>query len=134
MPSSISSDNIDKVLSLTTYAPALLGSNFQRVKLLGILDYRSVYPWIDPAATHANVFPSLPPGTPNNHTKYSYAKFEFPNGKIVILGLPWINDSTVEVIEEVTFNVVIRGEDITKFQTIQDALLNAGINDFTISH
>lgn len=133
MPAAISSDNIGKVLNLATYAPGVLGSNFQRVKLVGILDYRSVFSLIDPAAVHANVYPSLPSGVPNNYSKYSYAKFEYSNGKEFVLGIPWINQDTVEIVEQVKFTVEIFDEDITKFNAIRDALIQAGINNFVIN-
>lgn len=130
----IDSDLINKVIAFSVYAPAILGTDFQRMRVLGILDYRSVFAYIDPAALHANVYPSLPPGVVNDFSKYSYLKVEFPNGQTTCLGIPWINEDTIEIIEDVTFVITVTGENISKYNAIRDALIGINVLNFKIDH
>lgn len=128
----LSLDLAESVVNFNTYAPDLLGNNFQRVQIKGFLDHKSAFQYIDVPAKHANVFPYLPPGTPNDFTKYLYVKVQFPNGKEDVLGVPWINQSTLQVVEETTFLITIRGKQPSDEAAIRTMLLANQHTDFTI--
>lgn len=128
----ITSALIGQTVDMSVYAPAILGSNFQNVKVLGILDYRSVFAFIDPVSLHANVYPSLPPGVPNDFSKYLYLKIEFSNGNTTCLGLPWINAGTIQVVTNFVFTVTVNGRNADDYNVIRDALIGNGITSFTI--
>lgn len=77
---------------------AVLGT-FKNVTAEGVVNYRVASKYIDAAALHANVFSTLPPGTPNDFTQYQYLIIRHPNGNESAVGLPWIQDGTVELIQ-----------------------------------
>jgi hypothetical protein len=92
----LSTSELGKVLTLVLYPVAVLGAQLQRVKFEGIINHDTARrEGIDPAALHANVYSTLPPGTPNDYRKYFYGKFITENNQTVIIGLPYIASFTV---------------------------------------
>jgi hypothetical protein len=101
---------IKSVVSFTVYPTAVLNSKFSNVKVLGVIDSsmaRDLGTGVD--ELHANVFSSLPVGTPNDPDAYLYVRIEFPNGQRQILGLPWIKESSIVVSNYTVINAKISG-------------------------
>lgn len=92
---------IGETYSFDVYPTAVLGNNFKNVTVMAIVDSETAKVAIpggfDPVAIHANVYGMLPDGTPNNYSRYLYVKIKHPNGAFSMLGLPWINQNTIEV-------------------------------------
>lgn len=91
--------DINKHFTFDVYPDAILGSSFQNVKVLAILDADTAKGYIDPQAMHVNIYPTLPVGlgVPNDPSQYQYIKIRFPNGNVTAIGIPWIvEDSIVE--------------------------------------
>lgn len=84
-------------VSFDLHPASVLGNGFKNAKLMAIIDADTARLFIDPAAMHANVYPFLPPGTPNNYKDYPYLKFKLASGGDLVLGLPWIKDETWQV-------------------------------------
>lgn len=91
----LSKTNIGDTVSFDVH-PQILGTGFKRVKILAYLDMDTAKYWIDPVAMHINVYPFLPPTTPNRADGYNYVKIQFPNGEVTCLGIPWIREETIE--------------------------------------
>lgn len=129
----LTSNDINKIVSFSVYPVAVLGATFEKVKVKAILDAESTFQWIDPVSLHANVYPTLPPGTPNKYDGYLYAKIELQNGTITCIGLPWIDEGSIVVHTNTTIQVVISDVEATDFVKIRDLLLLNGFNNINMS-
>ena len=89
---------IGTVVTFDTYAPAVLGTEYKDCRVMSHLDADTVRMLgNDPAARHANIYPSLPQGqTPNDYTAYYYVKLMMINGSVEYLGIPWIRKETIK--------------------------------------
>lgn len=132
--SEIDSSHIGKIVSFDVLPAAVLGmGTYSFVKVLGILDAASTFQFIDPVAMHANVYPTLPPGTPNRFDSYSYAKIRFQNGQVTCVGLPWITAGTLIVHEGTTLRATIYNTSASELNRLRQALVANGFNDIEIS-
>lgn len=109
---------INASCSFQVYPSAVLGASFTGAKILAILDADTCYSLgFDVASLHANVYPTLPEGTPNDYTAYSYVKFKLASGQVTVIGIPWIIDNTFQVSTNRTVNLSIDNvsdEDVNK--------------------
>lgn len=97
----------NSIVSFNVYAPTVLGSTYQDVKVKAMLDVGSASMLIDPVALHTNIYPSLPEGTEDDPSGYQYVKVEHPNGSVSVIGLPWIDPDTIKVSGKGTLTVTI---------------------------
>lgn len=88
---------LNAIVSFELYASSVLGSGYQGAKILAILDADSAFAYIDPPAMHANVYSSLPAGTPDAYDGYNYLKLKLASGQVTAIGIPWIKDETFAV-------------------------------------
>jgi hypothetical protein len=79
------------------------------------------------------VYPSLPVGTPNDPKQYNYIKITTTAGVSVVLGIPWINDSTVVLTETNTIVATITNVSQADIARINSCLVANGYNAFTLS-
>lgn len=85
------------IVNFSTYPSNIIGAQYTEVKVLGLLDKQTANLWIDADTLHPNVYPTLPPGTPDDPDAYQYVKLIHTNGSISVIGLPWIIADTIEV-------------------------------------
>ena len=120
--------SIDDVINFSVYPTAILGNNFSRVKVLAVLDADTAKLFgIDPVALHVAIYPTFPTVSINiykNYNDYKYIKIQKSNGEITAIGLPWINMSTVVVVDSTTARFTVELDTPTNIDTIL-ALLNA---------
>jgi len=106
------------VISFEVYPSAILGTNFNDVRVEAILDAETTrLLGYDPWSMHANVYPTLPDGTPNDPNDYMFVRVRQGSGETTIVGMPWIRESTVTLSSNsvVSLKVVDVGpEDVTK--------------------
>lgn len=126
---------IGAMYSFEVYAPSILTSSFKNVVAEGVLrEAQAKQLGLDTRAMHARVFPYLPSGTPNDPSAYNYALFRTLTGETTILGIPWIRDSTVSLIDAQTLSIKIGNVDATKdIPIIRNALSQLGYNQVDIS-
>jgi len=87
---------IGSVVSFETYAPAILGTTYNNCTVMSHLDANDARALgSDVQARHANVYPSLPSGTPNDPFSYWFIKVKLINGNVDFLGVPWIRKETI---------------------------------------
>jgi len=124
---------VRKVYNFDVYPAALLGTSYLGVTVLSIMDPTTAAKEIDIQALHAQVYPTLPPGTPNDPTGYDYVKIQTITGQVTILGMAWINESTVVVVQSNT--IVIRVNDVAAIDLsrIMNALVQNGYNNVVMS-
>lgn len=82
---------------------------------------------------HANVFSSLPSGTPNDPDAYLYVRIEFASGQRQILGLPWIKESSIVVSDYTVINAKISGVKASDWDQILALLGANGYNQVELS-
>lgn len=95
MPSILQQLTPGSVYNFETHAPDILGA-FRNVRLRAIVDFRSTAMYgLDAKSVHANIRSRIP-GLPVDPADYSYAVFVDQNNKDKVIGLPWINDESLE--------------------------------------
>lgn len=111
---------------LSTYIPHLLGT-FEDVRVDGIVDISVASNYIDPHALHANVFGAIPSGKIiDNPSKYFYVLLTLPNGTKTALGLPWIQEDTVEKKEYYTAQIFVEDVSPDDYERLRRALVSNG--------
>lgn len=120
-------------VNFSLYAPAILGAGYEQAKVLGILDYDSANALIPAAQLHASVYPTLPPGTPNDYTAYPYLKILTASGTKTAVGLPWIQDSSYVVNQAAKMTIVLDSVDPDDQNKVTQALNAIGLSNFTIT-
>lgn len=97
MPS-INEIQIGQRFSFEVYPSSVLGNNFKDVRLEGRLSARLAISYgVDVVSMHANVYPTLPAGTPNDPMQYEYIRIQYPSGEFMVLGVPYIRPETIMV-------------------------------------
>ncbi len=85
-------------VSFTVYPTTVLGTGFNNLKVMMVMDEASARSFIDTRAEHAKMYPSLPQGTPTVPDDFTFVKLFNPaNGAISYLALPWIKEDTIVV-------------------------------------
>jgi hypothetical protein len=124
---------LGQILSFDVYPSAVLGDNFQNVTVLSLLDPQSANQIIDIVGMHANVYSSLPAGTPNDPTQYNYVKIRTASGQISALGMPWINESTITSTTNQTITAIVSGVTASDVQGVQNALIANGYTNISVT-
>lgn len=117
------------VYSFDVYPVAVLGMKFSNVTVMaGSVDPETARAsGTDIYGLHAQVFPSLPAGsTPDDPTAYDYVKIKMADGEVTCIGLPWIVADSVQLIEEITFNVKISKVSMNDLPLVVQALAANG--------
>lgn len=126
------SGDIGKVVSFDVYPANIIGTVFDHVKFLALLDAESAYQYIDPASMHASIYPTLPVGSPANYDGYLYAKLRLPSGETTCLGLPWIIDSSIVFEENLSFTVKVTDVSSSDYTRLRTALIANGFTSIEI--
>lgn len=119
--------------SFEVYPSAILGTDFKNVKVLAILDKDSANQIISTQSMHVNVYPYLPAGTPNSPAGYNYIKILTQSGATTCIGIPWIKESTISVVEFKRATAVIDGVTLEDGPKIAAALLKNGYPNVKIN-
>lgn len=122
---------ISKHYNLSVFANSILGSTYANVKLLSILGYETALKFASIDLLHKQVYPYLPPGTPADHTEYTYYMFE-SQGKTIILADYWIVPGSVEETEGVNYTIKLNNITAQELSVVRDQLRLLGLN-FSIS-
>lgn len=124
---------LDSTVSFDLYAPQVLGTGWKNAKTKSILDADDVrFLGIDPAAMHANVYPSLPAGTPNDFRAYKYLKLVLASGEVTAVGLPWIKQDTYVVSTNQKMIVTIDNVSPDMQNSIRLALSAIGVSVYDV--
>ncbi len=123
------------VLTFQTYAPAVLGNQFQNVVALELIGAETARIYnFDAYATHANVYPLLPTGSAvNDARKYRYLVVQDTSGQKRVVGLPWIVESslTVQTLQQAVVTIPnVRTEDLL---VIRQAIVAQGLSITSIT-
>lgn len=125
------SNYIGQTVRFDTVAPGVLGTGRNNVKVMAVLDLDTAQLFSDVRAKHAQV-KNFIPDLPSSAGAYSYVKLRYGNGDVEILGVPWVRTSSIEVIENRELFIRVRKATDSTAEIIRQALLQNGIEDFTI--
>jgi hypothetical protein len=121
------------VYTITTRAPAILGSRFERLTLKGVVDYDVAALYIKAAEIHKVVYPMLPVGTTLDSKALTYYIFKTEdNSKTIVLAREWIDMSTVVLVSTVTAKISVVLSSGTEVENIRKALVALGYSSFSI--
>jgi len=124
---------IDSVYSFDLWPAAVLGSSHKNVTCMGVMTERSaIRLGCNTRELHAQVYSSLPAGTPNNPAAYSYAEFKTELGVSFIVGIPWIKEASIQKILSRSYNVKVGNTTAEDLPRLRNALLTSGFKDFVI--
>lgn len=115
-------------LTFEVYPSTIIGSRFEDVKVMGTFDIDTArYHGIDPVAMHNNVYPFLPETTENDPSRYQYVKLKHPNGSISVIGVPWINQDTIQISQRGTLKLTIEDVGVVERERVVQALSAIGL-------
>jgi hypothetical protein len=124
--------DIGSTYDFTLYGSAIIGSGFSAAKVVGILDYSSAMQLADIAATHAQILPELPAGTPSDPSVLIYVKIITSTGAVRVVALNWIS-SQPTIVTSTTFVVTIYDSALSKLPEVQAMLRANGFVNFNIT-
>jgi len=123
-----------KTVRFNTLAPNILGANRDNVTIVAAdLDLDTAVLISDVKAKHNQVRNYITT-LPQSAGSYSYVKLRFGNGQVEVLGVPWIDQNTIEVITDRKLTVEVGSVSDSTEQLVREALLQNGITDFKISY
>lgn len=114
-------------------APAVLGgTKFENVKLSGIVSYEDARLITNVDLMYRQVYPSLPPGTPDTPRLQTYYVFVTQAGQRIVMCDQWILKDTVVRVSLVNFNVVFTEQNVEAVEEVRRLLVAAGHKSFSI--
>lgn len=127
---------IGATYSFNTYAANVLGNSYQNVKMLGVLsaDLASRL-GCDIQSLQQKVYPQVPSqnNMPTDPTQYNYIQIQLQNGTRTILGVPWIDESSIVTVTGQTTTAIIGGTTADDLPTIRNLLAMNGFTQVTLS-
>ncbi len=120
--------NIGDHISFAVYPALLLGNNFKNLKVESVVSAEvAVAMGFDVYAQHANVQPTLPVGSPNSPTKYSFLLLRAVSNELICIGMPWINVSTITKVSTTNLQITVLGAGADKIELVRTALIAQGL-------
>lgn len=120
-----------KIVTFSLYAPAVLGTGYSKVRVIGFVGADVAISYADIITQHAQVYGSLPGGTVDNYAAYDYMLIRNENGNVIPIGVPWINGTITEEVSSMV-TVQIPNLDAVKIKELQFVLQANGFEDFTV--
>jgi hypothetical protein len=124
--------SIGKTFRFNTRAPALLGAIINNAKLLAMLDYDTAKAYENIDLKYRKIYPLLPNGTPDSPESCIYYRFKSESGENIIIADQWIENSTIEIIEHINFQVTFTDCAILDISRVRDAINALGYTNFVI--
>lgn len=109
-----------------THAPSLFIDNGRQNKVIGILDYETAKQYSNVDVIQRQIYPHLPPGTPDKTADYTYVLFQAPSGIKYVLAYPWIVENSIQEVAGVDLNVMVYDVDDTAVGKITDVMNSLG--------
>ncbi len=113
-------------VSFQTNADSVLGGNFTNLMFDGIVGYRTAAIHEDVAAVHASVIVFLDTSVPEDHREIRYAMFIDHEGKSVVVGVPYINEETLTVVDSLAYQFTVENCAIGDDAVIKQLLASIG--------
>lgn len=115
------------------YPSSLLGTDFKNVTIEGTITPELAQREIDIFAQHRQFYPMLPNTTPDDATAYDYVVIRTQGGIRRILGLAWIDENTITLVESRTMVITIPNTKTGDVSAVRNALAANGFQNATIT-
>lgn len=116
------------VVDFTVAAPEILTQGWLNVTINSVMDMSTAQDLgLDVMSMHNNIYPTIKDkGVPNDPSQYQYVRVTKPSGAVMVLGIPWINEASIKLVER--HNIVVRISDVgpNDVQRIKAALESNG--------
>ena len=123
------------ICSFSIYPEGIIPSNFKNCIFRDRVSYQSTrFYGINAAAEHASVYPTLPEGTVNDPTGYTWLTFEMENGELQILGEPWIKQDSIVVDNKTPVIATIYDRSEDTIEQLKLAISNLGYTDYSVEN
>jgi hypothetical protein len=122
-----------KVYSFDVYPSAILGTGFKNITVQAVLDFDSAQAFADINALHVSVFPHLPAGTPNRAQDFDYLLLRTEAGDTTVLGIPWIIEESIELVESNKITAIIEGVGSADLERIRACLVQNGYDKIQLT-
>lgn len=109
-------------VSFDLWPSSVLGASIKGARVQAIVDGETAQTFKDVRALHANVFPMLPMGTINRYDGYLYLKLRLMDGKLALIGLPWIKEETYVESNSQRLQITVENVTDANLNTIRTAL------------
>lgn len=120
---------IGETVSFQTHAPSVLGNNFKNIKVEAvILGSQARLFGVDVVQKHSNVRAFLPEGYPTNPLAYEFLVGTNDQGVQIVVGLPWIKESTIESLIKSDVRLRIKNAGAGHIPLIRSALAANGFS------
>lgn len=119
---------IGDVISFEVYAGEILSQDYDNVKVQAIIPAHLCDTFgYDVFATHAQIYRLIPEGRmEDNPRSYHYLLVESENGNTRVVGLPWINESTIRVFHQNTATYTVHDVDQEDIHRIAEVIAQYG--------
>lgn len=121
-----------RVYNLSTKAPGILGGRLTNATLGCILTYAFARKFENIDLLYKQIYPQLPPGTPESVKTCTYYVFELPSGTTKVIADQWIQEGTIELVDGINFTVSFYNKSISDTNRIRDVLNAMGEMDYVI--
>lgn len=121
--------NIRDTVNFSLYQQTqnIIRTDYSGCKILGVVDADSVkQAGFDPYAIHANVYGTLPAGTPASADDYNWLKVRLANGSVDFVGLPYIIPASITVIDTNTMAFYVENCNQDVINAITAAIATTG--------
>jgi hypothetical protein len=124
--------DIGKTYTFNTVAPSILGTSIKNAKLVAVLDYQTALSFDNIDLKYRSIYPLLPANTQDTPELNIYYRFQTESGEKIIMADIWIQESTIETIEHVNFQILFTQASMKDIPRIKDALNAMGYLNFQI--
>jgi len=124
--------NINKTYNFTTLAPAILGSEFQLMKVKAILTATEAVKYRDILTLHNTLTPVIT-GLPVSINDCTYYLFENSEKELVLLALEYIDYNSILEVESTNIRIEIFNTTSDDVSIIRNRLLELGYNTLKIT-
>ena len=126
---------IGTIYKFNTAAPGILGAVVDNAKLSAILDYNTALLYDNIDLKWRSILPVIlttSPNTQDTPAMSQYYLFTTQSGTKIVLADIWIQMSTVQVVQYVSFQLNFTKAQLTDITIVKNALNALGYNNFTI--
>lgn len=125
-----------KKYNFSCWGSEILGNDFKSIEVEGVVNYATAKRFLDVDAWHSMMFPTLPEGTPDRPQDFEYllikTNMSDSESKATVLATVWIKEDSVTLVDDINFNVKIRGRSIEDIDRVRLMLTQNNIHEFEI--
>jgi len=124
--------SINKVYNFDTLAPAILGNDYQSMKVKAMMSSNEAIKYRDIYTLHNNLLPVIT-GLPQNLEDCVYILFENQDKEEMVLALEYIDPFTIKEVITTNIRIEVFDTNTEDLSVLRSRLLELGYNDFKIS-